>query len=111
VIVAVLAIRMVQVAFDQIIDVVAVRHCFMTASRPVSVRSVVSLAGVFRGAALRVGVADCDRVLVDVALVRVVQVPVVQVVHVSFVLHRHMAAVRTVLVLVVVVNVMLVFAH
>jgi hypothetical protein len=50
---------------------------------------------------------DRDHVLVDMAVVRVVQMPVVEVVDVSLVLNRNVPAGRTVLVLVLLVNEML----
>ena len=41
-IVAVVAVRMVQVPLDEVIDVVAVRHRLVPAARPVAVRLLVT---------------------------------------------------------------------
>ena len=79
-VVAVCAVRVMQVAVDEVVGVVAVRNGLVTAGRAVDVRDVVAAAGVRRRAGIRVGRAHCDDVLVDVRLVQVVQVAVVQVV-------------------------------
>jgi hypothetical protein len=73
VIVAVVVVGMVEVVADQVVDVVAVRHRLVTASRPVGVRGVVARTGkgVFRSAVLRVLAPNLDCVLVDMVLVRV----------------------------------------
>lgn len=56
-------------------------------------------------------IIDGNPVLVDVILVRVVQVPLVQVVDVPVVSDRHVPALRTVLVIVVRMDGMLCFSH
>jgi len=113
VVVAVVAVGMVQVVGDQVVDVIAVRYRLVTASGAVGVPGVVARTGkgVFRSAVLRVLAANLDCVLVDVVLVRVMQVAVVQVVHMSLVTDGHVAAVRTVLVCVVLVNLVLFLGH
>jgi hypothetical protein len=98
VVVAVIAVGMVQVVGDQVVDVVSVRHRLMPASRPVGVPGLMLAAGMLRGAVLGVRLTGFDHVLVHVVLVRVMQVPIVQVVHMSVVAHGGVAAVRTVLV-------------
>jgi hypothetical protein len=111
VVVAVVAVRMVEVVGNQVVDVISVRHRLMTAPGPVGVPGLMALAGVLRGAVLGVRFADLDDVLVDMALVRVMEVTVVQVVHVSVVADRGVAAVRTVLVVVTLVDTMLFCGH
>jgi hypothetical protein len=101
VVVAVVAVRAVKVAVDEEVDVVAVRHQVMPAALAVDVLGVMSLAVVLGSAARRVLVVYRDRVLVDVVAVRMVQVPVVQVVDVVFMHHSDVPAAGTVLVLVV----------
>ncbi len=97
-VVAVIAVRVVQVVGDQVVDVVSVRHGLMPASRAVRVPGLMLTAGMRRGAVLGVCLTGFDHVLVHMILVRVMQVPVVQVVHMSVVAHRGVATVRTVLV-------------
>lgn len=103
VIVAVVPVRVVQVAVDQVVDVVTVRHCGVTASGSVHVVGVVTRAGV-RPAAVRIGRAHRDGVFIVVVLVRAVQVTVVQVPDVIVVTDRDVATVGAVLVVVVLVD-------
>jgi hypothetical protein len=88
---------MVEVAVDQVVDVVAVGHRRVTAAAAVGVAGIVVTAGVSAGAVGRVVRADAQAVLVDVAVgLHVVQVPVVGVVDVVLVDHRRVAASRAV---------------
>ncbi len=96
VIVAVVVVRVVQVPIHQIIDVVAVRHGFMTTVWTVHMARFVCATRVMRRADHRVAVVHCERVLIHVVAVRRVQMPVVQVVHMIVVHNRRMSAVRAV---------------
>ncbi len=100
VVVAVIAVRMVQMAVDQVIHVVAVRHRFMPAARPMHMTGAMAGTVVLRRAAVRVGGADGDHVLVDMVAMHVMQVAVMQEIDVAFVAHRGVTALRAVLVLV-----------
>jgi hypothetical protein len=53
-IVAMIAVRMVQVVVNEIVDVIAVRHSLMSATGTVYMRGLVTLASVVRCAAIRV---------------------------------------------------------
>jgi hypothetical protein len=77
VVVAVVFVRVVQVPVDQVVDVVAVRDRLVTAALSVGVGRIAARVG--RVAVRMVGV-DLEHMLVDVVVVRVVQVAVVQVV-------------------------------
>jgi hypothetical protein len=74
VVVAVVSVGMVQPAIDQVVHVVAVRNGLMAAA-------VVAAAAGHRLAAGRIGHRDGNGVLVIVPLVRVMQVAIVQIVH------------------------------
>lgn len=100
VVVAVIAVRMVQMTVDQVIDVVAVRHRFMPAARPMHMTGAMAGTVVLRRAAVRVGGADGDHVLVDMVAMHVMQVAVMQEIDVAFVAHRGVTALRAVLVVV-----------
>jgi hypothetical protein len=102
VIVAVIAVLVMQVTVDEVVRVVAVRHRFVTARRPVLV--IRRVLGRVPGCASR-GILRVDRecVVVDVVAVHVMEVAVVQVVRVAFVLDGGVAAVRSVNVLMVTV--------
>jgi hypothetical protein len=101
VIVAVVAVRVVQMAVDQIVDVVAVRHRLVAATRPVLVPRLVAGAAVIGRAAVGIAGRHLDDVLVDVIAVGMVQVAVVQIVDVVAVANGAMTAVGTVLVRVI----------
>ena len=100
-VVAVVAVRVVQVAIDEVVNVVAMRHGFVAATGTVYMSRFVAAAVVVRRAGIRVGGADGDAVFIDVVAVRMVQVAVVQIVNVAVVLDGGVAAVRAVLVRVV----------
>jgi hypothetical protein len=80
VVIAVVAVRVVQAAFKQVVKVVAVRHAGMAAA------IVLAVAG-YRGAGVGVSRGDLDDVLVIMVAVRRVQVAVVQVIDVAVVAH------------------------
>ena len=88
---------------DQVIDVVAVRHRFVPAARPVHMAVGVAGAVVLRRAAVRVGGADRDHVLVDMVAMHVMQMAVMQEIDMAFVAHRGVTALRAVLMVVMVV--------
>lgn len=90
--VAVALARVVQVAVDEIVHVVAVRDGLVSAAGAVDVAGFVSVAGVVGRAPGGVGVAHLDAVLVHVVFVREVQMAVVEVVHVIAVLDRGVTA-------------------
>ena len=100
-VVAVVAVRMMQMAIDEVIDVVAMRHRFVAAARAMHVAGFVAVAVMVGGADVRVGGADGDGVFIDVVAVRVVQVAAVQVINVAFVCDGGVTAIRAVLVFVV----------
>lgn len=101
-VVAVAVVRVMQVAADQVIDMVAMRHRLMPAARAVPMIGSMRVA-IMPVAATGVAVVDGYPVLVDVVLVWMMQMAVVQVVDVVSVTHRHVAAVRTVAVRVIAV--------
>ena len=101
-VVAVIAMRMVKMPIHQIVNVVAVRHRFVPATRAMYVIGIVSPARVSRRAAGRIGVADLQRVLFDLAVrADMMHVTIVQVVDVVAVLNPGVFAVRAVLMVVI----------
>jgi hypothetical protein len=100
VVVAVLAVGVVEVAVDDVIGVIPVSDRVVTAGGAVDMVLRVAARAVRRGAGRRVRRADLERVLVDVSRVGVVEVPVVEEILVPVVLDRLVAAVRSVLVVV-----------
>lgn len=108
-IVAVVAVRMVQVALDEVVHVVTVGHGFVAAARAVLVVGGVALAVVRRSARFGILRADLDRMLVIVALVGVMEVAVVQIVDVTVVFDGSVPAAGAVDMLVVLMDYM--FGH
>jgi hypothetical protein len=111
VIVAMAAVWMVQVAIDQVVDMVAVRHGFMAAARTVLVTSLMAAAIVIRRAGVGIAAAHFDHMFVEMVFVRVMQVAIVEIVHVIAVPDRGVAAARTVLVRVFVMDLVLAVGH
>jgi len=85
-VVAVVAVAVVQTAVHQVVEMVAVRY------QRVATALVAALAG-DRGADVGVGRAHGNDMLVIVALVGEVQVAIVEIVHVALVQNAYMAAV------------------
>lgn len=91
-VVAVVFVRMVEVAIHEVIDVVAVGHRFVAAAGAVDVAGFVAAAGVGGRAGVGVGGGHFDDVLVEVVAVGRVEVAVVEVVHVVAVLDGNVSA-------------------
>ena len=73
-VVAVVAMRVMQVAIDKVVHVVPMRHGLVPATGAVDVVGLVARAHMRGRARVRVLAGHRQRVLVDVILVRVVQV-------------------------------------
>lgn len=95
-IVAVVAVLVMQVAADQVIGVVAVGNRLMAAVGAVLVAALVFSAAMIRRAAFGIAVADADAVFVYVVAMHVMQVAVVQIIDVTVVAHRGVPAVGAV---------------
>ena len=96
VVVAVIAVGMVQPALDQIIDMIVVRHRFMTTVRSMNMLRLMARMAKRRRAAIRIRGTDLDRMLFDDVALLMVQVAVMKVVDVIAVLDRGVAAARSV---------------
>lgn len=91
-IVAVVAVRVMQVAIDEVVDVVAVRNGFVATVWAVDVVAGVGLALVIGGAVRGVGWAHFEGVLIHMVIVHMMQVPVVEIVNVVGVLDGRVSA-------------------
>ena len=101
-----IAVRMVKVSVHDVIDVIAMRNCFMSTAGAVDVIGVVSCAGMSGSTTTGIVVAHLDRVFFDLAvLADVMEVAVVQVVNVIAMLNSRMFAVGSMVVVVIVVQV------
>ncbi len=106
-----IAMRVVQVAIDQIVHMVTVRHSRVTAARPMNVIRSVRGAGVFRRASVRIGRRDRKHVLIHVVAMRMVEMTIVEIVDVPVMQHRHMATFGAVLMFMGVVMALIAFGH
>jgi hypothetical protein len=93
VIVAVRSVGVVEMPVHQVVDVIAVRDCFMAALGAMSVRLFVSGAVVLGRTTLRILRGHFDPVILDLASVGMVQMAIVQIVHVAVMKQRGVAAV------------------
>jgi hypothetical protein len=96
VIIAVIAMGMVQASIDQIINVAPVGNRLMPTARAMSMRLLVSGGAMLWVAPIGIGRADLDHVFSYMAVFNVLQMSLVQIVHVPFMLNRDMATVRAV---------------
>jgi hypothetical protein len=93
-IIAVIAMPMMEVAADKIIGVIAVRNRLVPAARAMGVALFVSRTAVRRCALRWIGRIDSDAALVDVIAVDAMHVTVVQIVAVVAVLNGLVSAAR-----------------
>jgi hypothetical protein len=101
-VITVIAMRMMKVTIDKVVNVISVWDRFMTTARTMNVIGVVAAALMSWGAAIGVGFADFNTVFNNgPVLCHVMQVAVMQVVNVSSVLNAGMFAVRAMLVIMV----------
>jgi hypothetical protein len=89
-IIAMSVMWVVQPAIDEVIDVIAVRHAFMSAVWPMRVR-----APGLRRAARRVGLADFDNMFVDMIFMNVMQMTIVEIIDMAMMAHGRVSTVRT----------------
>lgn len=95
-VVAVVAVGMVQAAFDQIIHMVSMRHGFMSALWPMHMLGFMAVAAV--RAFVGIDVAHCNDVFVHMLLMDVVEMSIVQIIPMPLMLDLSVAAAWTVLV-------------
>jgi hypothetical protein len=95
--VAVTIMGVMQMASDQVVHMIAVGHCFVSAIVAVLMCSSVACTIVTPRAIRGIRCVDLKPVLIDVAFAKRVQVAIVEVVSVSVVDNRCMATGRTVL--------------
>lgn len=95
-IVAVITVLVVQVAGDQVVDVISVRNRRVAALRVVLVRLLVLAAIVPRRAAAGITAAHADLMLFHAAVVDMMQVTVVQIIDVAVVADRGVSAIGAV---------------
>jgi hypothetical protein len=93
-VVAMLAMGVVQPTVDEIVGVVTLRNRLVAAARAM----LVAIARMIWSAANRVHIADLENVFIHVTLVRVLHVAILQVINMITMVYRNVSAVRPVLV-------------
>jgi hypothetical protein len=99
-IIAVVAVRMVQVPTHQVVHVVAVRCALVPAIGAMGVLAAVCFAIMLRRAAVRVRVTDRNEVFVNVIGMHVMQMAIMEIVDMPVMTYLHVAADSTVHVIV-----------
>jgi len=99
-VVAVPRMSVVQMIADEIVDMTCMRHGMVAASFAVDMVLIVHSTGMCGRATARVVAGACDFVLHDGAVLGVMQVAVVEIVHMTVVAHCEVATARAVNVLV-----------
>ncbi|MEX3689811.1 hypothetical protein AB3X91_00245 [Paraburkholderia sp. BR14263] len=108
-VIAVVAVRVMKMAVDQIIDMIAMWYRFVSAARAVDVARFMATAV---GCALvRIPCADFDPVFVYVITVRMMQMAIVQIVYVVAMPDGGVSAARAMLVVMVCVMRFVACAH
>ncbi len=110
-IVAMIAVRMVQVAVHQVIHVVAVGNRLVAALRTMAMILLMAATGVLGRASSGVGRGDLQDVVINMVAMNVVQMAIVQVIGVAIVLDGGVAATRTMLVGMSLMHLTVLFFH
>jgi hypothetical protein len=105
-VVAMSVVKVVQMTVYKVIYMITMRHCFMPATRSMHMPRCVPGTFMSARAIGRILRAQLERVLVIMPIVRMMQMPVMQIIHMPFMLDRRMAAARAVDVFVIFVYVM-----
>lgn len=99
-------VRMMQVSLHQIIYMIPVRYGLVSTALAMNMAGLMSLADMACRAGCRICRRHLKRVFVKVTFMRMMQMPVMQVIHVALMQDRRVAAVRAVYVRMVFVYVM-----
>jgi hypothetical protein len=83
---------MMQMPFHEVVHMVAMRHRLVSAARTMDVAGLMPSTAVIRRASVRVCLRYFDHVLVDVVTMRMVQMPVMQIVDMVSVPYRSVPA-------------------
>jgi hypothetical protein len=100
-VITMVSMRMMQVPIHDVIDVIAVRHRLVPAARTMNMTRPMPTASVRRCAAIRIRRRNRNGVLFHRTIpIRVMKMPVVNIVHVSLMLDLRVATTRAVLMIV-----------
>ncbi|MEJ1118153.1 hypothetical protein V9K92_06705 [Phyllobacterium sp. CCNWLW109] len=102
-IIAMIAMWMMQMPIHEIINMIPVGYGLVAAARTMHMVSIVARAMMFRCAAIRISSAYLKHVLINMVAMRVMQMAIVKVVHMIAVTNGGVAAIRFMLVIMIVV--------
>jgi hypothetical protein len=91
-----IAMRMVQVSINQIIDVVPMWNRLMTAARPMPMRRIMSATTVLWRTSIGIRCSYFDYVFIDTPVMHMMQMAVVEIIDVALMSNRDMTAAWTV---------------
>lgn len=94
-VVAMITMWVVQMAINQIVHMISMRHCFVATTRTMHMGSIVAAAPMVWCTLIRIGRRCLDDVFVDVVAVHVMEVAVVEVVNMAVVANRGVTASRS----------------
>jgi hypothetical protein len=89
------AMRVLKAAIDDVVDVVAMRNSFMAAARTMDMPRLAGTS-VIRRAPIWIALADLDYMLIEALSMRMLKMPVGQIVEMAIVADRGVAAARPV---------------
>jgi hypothetical protein len=110
-IITMIAMRVMQMTLYEIIGMVAVWHGLVAATRSVFVIRIVLAATMVRAAAIGIRGAHRNGMLVDMIVMRVMQMAVVEIIGVAVVANRNVAAALSVCMRMIGVNAIVVRSH
>lgn len=110
-IIAMITVGMVQMAINQIIDVITMRHGFMSTAGAMHMAGLMALAMVIRCAAIRIFIAHLNDMLIDMVGMGMVQMTIMQIVDVVLVMHCSVSTVRAMFMVVIGVMGKCTFCH
>jgi hypothetical protein len=94
-VITMVAVRVMQVPVDEIVNMIHMRHAFVTAPRAMHMGPIVSSAGMIGCALVPVRAVAFENVFVNVIAVQVMQMTIVQIVGMAVVPDRDVTAARS----------------
>lgn len=110
-VITVIAVRVMKMAINEIVDVIAVRHGLVTTARTMDMPGFMAGTTVFRRATVRVLFTHFNHMLIDMILMRMMKVTVMQIIDMVPMANSGMTAARTVFMCVVGVMRMVALSH
>ena len=98
------AVGKVEMACNEVVDMVAMGHCEMAAVRAMAMSGLVPVAAMGWGACLWVLSGDVEPMFIDMVSMDMVQVSVVQIIDMAVMCHGRMAAVCPMLMAMLIMN-------